>query len=51
MQKIKIKEYKHITKGSHQTTREKSKKRKEQRRTTKATVKKVTKWQSVHTYQ
>jgi len=46
MQKIKRKESKHIIKESHQTTREDSK-----RRTAKTTVKQVTKWQYVHTYQ
>jgi len=46
IQKIKRKESKHIIKESHQTTREDSK-----RRTAKTTVKQVTKWQYVHTYQ
>ena len=51
-QKIKRKKPKHNTKESHQITREESKRRRmEQRRTTKAPVKKVTKWQQVHYYQ
>lgn len=43
MQKINRKECKHITKESHQTTRVESKKRKEQKGTTKATIKQATK--------
>ena len=44
MQKIKRKEYKHISKESHQITREESQRRKKER-TTKTTIKQVTKWQ------
>ena len=45
MQKIKGKKSKYLTKESQQTMREESKRRKEQRRATKTTIKQVTKWQ------
>ena len=49
--KIKRKVSKYITKESQQTMREEGKRKKEQRRTTRTTIKQVTKWQKVHTYQ
>ena len=45
-QKIKRKGYNHTTKESHQTTKEKSKRRREEQRgTTKTSRKQLTKWQ------
>ena len=44
-QKIKGKESKYNTKENQLIVRQKSKGRKEQRRTTKTTIKQVTKWQ------
>ena len=45
IQKIKRKETKHTTKENHQTTMGETKRRNEQRRTTKTTGKQVIKWQ------
>ena len=44
-EKRKRTEYKHTTKASHQTTKEESKRRKEQTGTTKTARKQLTKWQ------
>ena len=45
------KAHKHTMKENHEFTREETKRKRNEQRTTKTTRKQVTKWQQVHTYQ